>query len=189
MKLKNPPDKEAHANEAPKGVSLMKDVLYQVKELSEAVNPPKKAWKDELNTQGYPAEDMEKRIVSRRVINFLYPNFQRVHSEGTKSPKDLVREFDKEKMEISQKIIENPVSRPEDTKIVEPKKEEKEFSIASVEDWCNWEAPTVSLPTEMLETHVTLNQKTQRLAKQEIQNKDSRSKYSILPRSYHEDEA
>ncbi|MBW0549138.1 hypothetical protein O181_088853 [Austropuccinia psidii MF-1] len=126
----------------------MKNVLDQLKELSEAVNPPKKVWKDKPNTQGsglasnaqpfrqrntqaplpanyqpyvpaqlyprlplkfyccfknchsltrcsYLEEDMENRIVSRQGLNFLYPNFQRVPSEGTKSPKDLIREFDK----------------------------------------------------------------------------------------------
>ncbi|MBW0588957.1 hypothetical protein O181_128672 [Austropuccinia psidii MF-1] len=166
----------------------MKDVLDQLKELSEAVNPPKKVWKDKSNTKGsglapnaqpfrqrntqaplpayvpaqlyprpplkcyycfenghsltrcsYLAEDMEKRIVSRQGLNFLYPNFQRVPSEGTKSPKYLVMESDKEQKEISNKIMEKekPSSRPEDEKIVELKKEEKEVSIAQVEDWGN----------------------------------------------------
>ncbi|MBW0501852.1 hypothetical protein O181_041567 [Austropuccinia psidii MF-1] len=42
----------------------------------------------------------------------------------------------------------------------------------------------------MLETHATLIQKKQRLAKQEIQNKeDSQSKKPTLPGTYHEDEA
>ncbi|MBW0569721.1 hypothetical protein O181_109436 [Austropuccinia psidii MF-1] len=244
-KIKNPPAQEAHVNEAPKEVNPMKDVLDQLKELSEAVNPPKKVWKDKPNTQGsglapnaqpfrprntqaplpanyqpyvpaqlyprpplkcyycfenghsltrcsYLAEDMEKRIVSRQGLNFLYPNFQRVPSEGTKSPKDLVREFDKEQKEISNRIIEKekPLSRPEDQKIVELKKEEKEVSIAQVEDWGNWEPPIVSSPTEMLETHATLRQTKQRLAKQESQNReDSQSKKPILPGTYHEDEA
>ncbi|MBW0570789.1 hypothetical protein O181_110504 [Austropuccinia psidii MF-1] len=170
----------------------MKDFLDQLKELSEAVDPPKKVWKDKANTQGsglapnalpfrqrntqallpenfqpyasaqlyprpplkchylfenghsltrcsYLAEGMEKRIVSREGLNFFYPNFQRVPSEGIKSPKDLIREFDKEQKEISNKIIEKekPVSRQEDKKIVELKKEEKDVSIAQVEDWGN----------------------------------------------------
>ncbi|MBW0569640.1 hypothetical protein O181_109355 [Austropuccinia psidii MF-1] len=135
---------------------------------------------------------MEKRIVSRQGENFLYPNFQSVPSEGTKSPKDLVREFDKEQKEISKKIIEREkhLSRPEDQKIAELKKEEKEFSIAQVEDWGNWEPPIVSSPTEMLETDATLRQTKHRLDKQESQNKeDSPSKKPILPGTYHEDEA
>ncbi|MBW0543351.1 hypothetical protein O181_083066 [Austropuccinia psidii MF-1] len=117
---------------------------------------------------------MEKRIVSRQGLNFLYPNFQRVPSEGTKSPKDLVRESDKEQKEISKNIIENekPLSRPEDQKIVEMKKEEKEVSISQVEDWGNWEQQTVSSPTEMLETHESLRQTKKRLAKQESKNKE-----------------
>ncbi|MBW0524609.1 hypothetical protein O181_064324 [Austropuccinia psidii MF-1] len=122
---------------------------------------------------------MEKRIVSRKVLNFLYQNFQRVPSEGTKYPKDLVREFNKELKEISKNIIQNekPLSRPEDQKIFDLKKEEEEASIAQLEDWGNWEPPIVSSPTEMLETHATLRQTKQILAKQESQNKeDSQSK-------------
>ncbi|MBW0547222.1 hypothetical protein O181_086937 [Austropuccinia psidii MF-1] len=147
--IKNPPAQEAHVNEEPKEFNSMEEVLDQLKELSEAVNSPKKVWKDKPNTQAsglatnaqpfrprkaqtplpenyqpyvpeqlyprpplkcyycfenghslkicsYLAEDMEKRTVSRQGLNFFYPNFQRVSSEGTKSPKDLVREFDKE---------------------------------------------------------------------------------------------
>ncbi|MBW0559914.1 hypothetical protein O181_099629 [Austropuccinia psidii MF-1] len=135
---------------------------------------------------------MEKRVVSRQVLNFLYPNFQRVPSEGTKSPKDLVRELDEEEKDISNKIIEKekPLSRPEDQKIVELKKEEKEVSISQVENWGNWEPPIVSLPTEMLETHATLRQTKQRFAKKESQNKeDSQIKKLIIPGTYHDDEA
>ncbi|MBW0545983.1 hypothetical protein O181_085698 [Austropuccinia psidii MF-1] len=51
-KIKNPPAQEAHVNEAPKEVDPMRDVLDQLKELSEAVNPPKKVWKEKPNTQG-----------------------------------------------------------------------------------------------------------------------------------------
>ncbi|MBW0576322.1 hypothetical protein O181_116037 [Austropuccinia psidii MF-1] len=51
-KMKNPPAQEAHVNEAPKELNPMKDVLDQLKEQSEAVNPPKKVWKDKPNTQG-----------------------------------------------------------------------------------------------------------------------------------------
>ncbi|MBW0535133.1 hypothetical protein O181_074848 [Austropuccinia psidii MF-1] len=135
---------------------------------------------------------MEKRIVSRQGLNFLYPNFQRVPSEGTASTKDLVKELDKEQKEISKRIIEkdNPLSRPEDQKIVEPKNEEKEVSIAQVEDWGDWEPPTVSSPTEMLETHETLRQTKKRFSKKEIQNEeDYQSKKPIIPGTYNENEA
>ncbi|MBW0533152.1 hypothetical protein O181_072867 [Austropuccinia psidii MF-1] len=117
---------------------------------------------------------MEKRIISKQGLNFLYPNFQRVPSEGAKSPKELVREFDKEQKEISNIIIEKekPLSRPEDQNVVELKKEEKDVSIAQAEDWGNWEPPIVSSPTDMLKTHATLRKTKQRLAKQESQNKE-----------------
>ncbi|MBW0505355.1 hypothetical protein O181_045070 [Austropuccinia psidii MF-1] len=51
-KIKKPQAQEAHFNEAPKEVNPMKDVLDQLKELSEAFNPPKKVQKDKPNTQG-----------------------------------------------------------------------------------------------------------------------------------------
>ncbi|MBW0553145.1 hypothetical protein O181_092860 [Austropuccinia psidii MF-1] len=154
-KIKNITAQEAHVNEAPKEVNPMKNVLDQLKELSEAVNSPKKVWKDKQNTQGsglapntqpfrprntkaplpanyqpyvpaqlyprppltcyycfenghsltrcsYLEKDIEKKIVSRQGLIFHYPNFQRVPSEGTKSPKDLVREFDKEQKKFKQ---------------------------------------------------------------------------------------
>ncbi|MBW0535372.1 hypothetical protein O181_075087 [Austropuccinia psidii MF-1] len=51
---------------------------------------------DSFQTCSHLSEYMEKRIFSRQGLNFLYPNCQRVPSEGTKFPKDLFREFDKE---------------------------------------------------------------------------------------------
>ncbi|MBW0567992.1 hypothetical protein O181_107707 [Austropuccinia psidii MF-1] len=91
-------------------------------------------------------------------------------------------------MKISEK--EKALSRPEDQKTVELKKEEKELSIAQVEDWGNQEPPIGSSPTEMLEKHATLRQTKQRLAKKESQNKeDSQIKKHILPANNHEDEA
>ncbi|MBW0549393.1 hypothetical protein O181_089108 [Austropuccinia psidii MF-1] len=236
-KIKNPPAQEDHFNEAPQEVNPMKDLLDQLKELSEAANPPKKVWKDKPNTQGsglvpnaqpfrprntqaplpgnyqpyvpaqpypgppskcyycfenfhslkicrYLAEDMEKKILSRQGLNFLYPNFQREPSDGTSSPKDLIREFDKEQKEIPNKIIEKekPPSIPEYQKVVELKKEEKEFLFVQVELWSNWEPPTVSSPTEMLETHAALRKTKKQLANQESQNKeDSPGKKPILP--------
>ncbi|MBW0505115.1 hypothetical protein O181_044830 [Austropuccinia psidii MF-1] len=104
---------------------------------------------------------MEKRIFIRQGSNFLYPNFQRVPPEGTKSPKDLVRELYKEKKAIPKKIIEKekPLSGAEDQKIAELENKEKESSIAQVENQGNWETPTESSPTEILETPTTLRQK------------------------------
>ncbi|MBW0546720.1 hypothetical protein O181_086435 [Austropuccinia psidii MF-1] len=49
-KISNRPAQKAHVNEAPKEVNPMKDVLEHPKELSEAVNLPKKVWKDKKRT-------------------------------------------------------------------------------------------------------------------------------------------
>ncbi|MBW0499198.1 hypothetical protein O181_038913 [Austropuccinia psidii MF-1] len=51
-KIKTQSAQESCFNEAPKKVNPMKNVLEQLKELSEAVNPPEKVWKDKPNTQG-----------------------------------------------------------------------------------------------------------------------------------------
>ncbi|MBW0485931.1 hypothetical protein O181_025646 [Austropuccinia psidii MF-1] len=48
---KNPQAQEAHVNQAPKKVNQINNVLDQLKELSEAVNPPKKVWKDKPSLQ------------------------------------------------------------------------------------------------------------------------------------------
>ncbi|MBW0549664.1 hypothetical protein O181_089379 [Austropuccinia psidii MF-1] len=144
-----------------------------------------------LTRCSYLEEDMEKRIVSRQGLNFHYPNFQRVPSEGTRYPKYLVREFDKEEKEISKKVIENekPISRPEDKKIVDLNKEEKEVSISQMEDWRNWEPPNISSPTGMLETHATIRHTKKRLAKPENQRKEGyKYKNPIIPGTYHEDD-
>ncbi|MBW0510778.1 hypothetical protein O181_050493 [Austropuccinia psidii MF-1] len=79
-------------------------------------------------------------------------------------------------------IISKYLLKPKDPMIVKPMNEEEEVSIAQVEDWGNWEPPTVSSPIEMLGKNETIRQKKQRLAKKEIQIKeDSQSKNPILP--------
>ncbi|MBW0583566.1 hypothetical protein O181_123281 [Austropuccinia psidii MF-1] len=195
----------------------MKDVLDQLKDLSEAVNPPKKVWKDKPNTQGSGLAPNAQPFRQRNtqaplpanyqpyVTAQIYPIpplkcyycFENGHSLTKCSY--LAEDMEKRtsgnlirKKKVLNKIIEKekPLSRPEDQKIVELKKEEKEVSIAQVEEWGNWEPPTVSSPTEMLETNAALRQTKQRLAEQESQNKEvSKSKKPILPGTYHEDEA
>ncbi|MBW0543668.1 hypothetical protein O181_083383 [Austropuccinia psidii MF-1] len=75
-KIKNPPAQEAHVNEAPKEVNPMKDRLDQLKELSEAVNPPKKVWKDKLNTQGSGLAPNAQPFRQRNTQEPLPANYQ-----------------------------------------------------------------------------------------------------------------
>ncbi|MBW0464831.1 hypothetical protein O181_004546 [Austropuccinia psidii MF-1] len=75
-KIKNTPAQEAHFNEVPKEVNQMKDVLDQLKELSGAVNPPKKVWKDKPNTQGSGLEPNEQPFRPRNTQAPLPEDYQ-----------------------------------------------------------------------------------------------------------------
>ncbi|MBW0574631.1 hypothetical protein O181_114346 [Austropuccinia psidii MF-1] len=74
--MKNPPAQEAHVNEAPKEVNPMKDVLDQLKEISEAVNPPKKVWKDKPSTQGSGLAPNAQPFRQRNTQELLPANYQ-----------------------------------------------------------------------------------------------------------------
>ncbi|MBW0526183.1 hypothetical protein O181_065898 [Austropuccinia psidii MF-1] len=50
-------------------------------------------------------EDLEKRIVLKSGGTYLFPNFQRVPTEGPASAKDLVKQFAKEKEDFTKKIM------------------------------------------------------------------------------------
>ncbi|MBW0474286.1 hypothetical protein O181_014001 [Austropuccinia psidii MF-1] len=201
-------------------------VLDQLKELSEAYNPPNKVCKYKPNTQGSGLAPNVQLFRPRNTQEALHENYQpyvsaQVYSRpplmcnhgfenrhelkifsyleeymekqtGTKSQKDLVRELEKEKKETAKNKIKNekPLSRPEDQTIVELKKEEKEVLLDQLEDWGNWEPPTVSSPTEMLETYAVLRQRKQRFSKKESQNKeDPQSNQPLIPGTYHENQA
>ncbi|MBW0525311.1 hypothetical protein O181_065026 [Austropuccinia psidii MF-1] len=75
-KIENPPAQEAHFNEALKEVSQKKDILDQLKELSEAVNPPKKVWKVKPNTQGSDLEPNAQPLRQRNTQEPLPANYQ-----------------------------------------------------------------------------------------------------------------
>ncbi|MBW0500539.1 hypothetical protein O181_040254 [Austropuccinia psidii MF-1] len=64
-KIRKPPSQEAQVNEAPEEVNSIKDVLDQLKELSEALIPPKKFWKDKTNTQVSGFEPNEQPLRPR----------------------------------------------------------------------------------------------------------------------------
>ncbi|MBW0563709.1 hypothetical protein O181_103424 [Austropuccinia psidii MF-1] len=196
-RINNPPAKEAHINEAPKEVNPMKDVLEQLKELSDSVNPPKKVWKDKPNRQGSGLAPIAQPFRQRNTQAPFPANFQPYAPEQL-HPRPPLRCYYCFKnghsltrcSYLAEDMEKRILTRPEDQNINQLKKEEKEVSIAQVEDWGNWEPPIVSSPNEMLETQATLRQTKQRLAKKESQNReDSESKKPILPGTYHEDEA
>ncbi|MBW0563839.1 hypothetical protein O181_103554 [Austropuccinia psidii MF-1] len=75
-KIKNPPDQEPHVNEASKEENSMEDVLDHPRELSEAVHPPKKVWKDKQNTQGSVLAPIEQQFRPRNTQARLTENYQ-----------------------------------------------------------------------------------------------------------------
>ncbi|MBW0467819.1 hypothetical protein O181_007534 [Austropuccinia psidii MF-1] len=67
---------EAHFNEALKEVNPMKDVLDQLKELSDAWNPSNKVWKDKPNTQESGLEQNARPFRPRKTQTPLLENYQ-----------------------------------------------------------------------------------------------------------------
>ncbi|MBW0549665.1 hypothetical protein O181_089380 [Austropuccinia psidii MF-1] len=51
-------------------------------------------------------EDKKKKWVIRQWLNYLYPNWARIPTDAKLSPKQLVREFQKEKEELKKKFEE-----------------------------------------------------------------------------------
>ncbi|MBW0570605.1 hypothetical protein O181_110320 [Austropuccinia psidii MF-1] len=51
-------------------------------------------------------EDQNKKWVIRQGFNYLYPNWARISTDGELSPKQLVREFQKEQEELKKKLEE-----------------------------------------------------------------------------------
>ncbi|MBW0561338.1 hypothetical protein O181_101053 [Austropuccinia psidii MF-1] len=80
-------------------------------------------------------EDLEKGIVLKRGGTYLFPNFQRVTTEGPKSEKELVRHFSKEQVDFTKKMMEqsNPPQNKQETKVIEESKGEKSTAIAQIE--------------------------------------------------------
>ncbi|MBW0537999.1 hypothetical protein O181_077714 [Austropuccinia psidii MF-1] len=86
-------------------------------------------------------EVKEQKWVIRQGFNYLYPNWERVPNDGKFSPKDLVREFQKEKEELKRKLEEK-------TKEEEQKKKDKSTAFISMDDWGNWQPPCISTGLE-----------------------------------------
>ncbi|MBW0470900.1 hypothetical protein O181_010615 [Austropuccinia psidii MF-1] len=117
-------------------------------------------------------EDLEKRIFLKSGGTYLFPDFQRVPTEGPTSAKDLVKKFAKEQENFTKKIIEKTNSPPnkQETTVIENSKDEKATAIAKIEEWGNWKPPQISPENENIQINVGLRQKRQRAARQESQS-------------------
>ncbi|MBW0533537.1 hypothetical protein O181_073252 [Austropuccinia psidii MF-1] len=91
-------------------------------------------------------EDLEKRIFLKHGGTYLFPNFQRIPTEGPKSAKELVRHFAKEQEDLKKKMMgqSNPPTNKQEKTLIEERKGEKAATIAPIEEWVNWKPPQIS---------------------------------------------
>ncbi|MBW0547335.1 hypothetical protein O181_087050 [Austropuccinia psidii MF-1] len=118
------------------------------------------------------AEDLEKRIVLKCGGTYLFPNFQRVPTEGPKSAKELVRHCSKEQEDFTNKMMEQSHTPPnnQETTVIEESKGEKATALAQIEEWGNGKPPQTLPANENLQINVGLRKTTLRAARQESQS-------------------
>ncbi|MBW0505268.1 hypothetical protein O181_044983 [Austropuccinia psidii MF-1] len=73
-------------------------------------------------------EDLDERIVLKHEGTYLFPNFQRIPTEGPQSAKELVRHNSKEQEYFTKKMMEqsNPPPKKQETALIEERKGEKQ---------------------------------------------------------------
>ncbi|MBW0567226.1 hypothetical protein O181_106941 [Austropuccinia psidii MF-1] len=100
-------------------------------------------------------EDLDKRIVLKCGGTYLFPNFQRVPTEGPKYEKELVS-FAKEQENFTKKMMEqsNPSPNKQETTVIAESKGEKATAIAQIEEWGNWKPPQISPANENLQINI-----------------------------------
>ncbi|MBW0576257.1 hypothetical protein O181_115972 [Austropuccinia psidii MF-1] len=105
-------------------------------------------------------EDLEKRIALKCGGTCLFPNFQRVPTEGHTSAKDLAEQFSKEQEDFTKNMMDKTNSPPnkQDTTVIEESKGEKAAAIAQMEEWGNWKPPQISPANENIQRNVGLRQ-------------------------------
>ncbi|MBW0493075.1 hypothetical protein O181_032790 [Austropuccinia psidii MF-1] len=81
-------------------------------------------------------EYLEKRVVLKHGGTYLFPNFQRVPTEGPKSAKELVRNFAKEQEDFTIKMMKqsNLPPKKQEITVIEESKGEKATTIAQIEE-------------------------------------------------------
>ncbi|MBW0572646.1 hypothetical protein O181_112361 [Austropuccinia psidii MF-1] len=145
-------------------------------------------------------EEFDKRIVLKCGGTYIFPNFQRVPTEGPTSANELDKQFAKEQEELTKKLIEKENSPPnkQGTTVIEERKGEKAEAIAQIEEWRNWKPPKISPANENIQIRFGIRKKRQRAERQESQNqtqqenKNETQKHfkNKIPRAYcEEDEA
>ncbi|MBW0516779.1 hypothetical protein O181_056494 [Austropuccinia psidii MF-1] len=154
-----------------------------------------------VNRCNYLFSDQNKKWVSRQVGVFLFPNWQRVPTNGTIAPKKLAEDFEKEQEELTKKMKEaearEPLPKPNRMNIIQIKKDNSAAAIAKVENWGIWQPPTISSANKPLLNNYGLRNTKERNSRAENTNQDAlRShpkvktpkKISNIPGAYIEDE-
>ncbi|MBW0583843.1 hypothetical protein O181_123558 [Austropuccinia psidii MF-1] len=130
-----------------------------------------------VNRCNYLFEDQNKKWVSRQGGGFLYPNWQRVPTDGKVAPKKLVEDFSKELEELPKKMREDEAKealpKPNPIKIIQLKKDDSATAIAKVENWGIWQPPTISSANEPLLSNYGLRNTKQRNSRAENSNQDA----------------
>ncbi|MBW0487854.1 hypothetical protein O181_027569 [Austropuccinia psidii MF-1] len=101
-----------------------------------------------VNRCNYLFDDQNKKWVSRQGGGFLFPNWQRVPTDGKISPKKLVVEFAKEPEELTKKRKEEEAKeelpKPNQLSIIQLKKDDSATAIEKAENWGVGKPPTIS---------------------------------------------
>ncbi|MBW0567841.1 hypothetical protein O181_107556 [Austropuccinia psidii MF-1] len=79
-------------------------------------------------------KDQNKKWVIRQGFSYLYPNWARIPTNGKLSPKQLVREFQKEQEELKKKLEEKAKEEAQ-------KKKEKSTAFITMDNWEDWQPP------------------------------------------------
>ncbi|MBW0465096.1 hypothetical protein O181_004811 [Austropuccinia psidii MF-1] len=100
-----------------------------------------------VNRCNYLFEDQNKKGVNRQGGGFLFPNWQRVPTDGKTTPKRLVKEFAKEQAQLTKKMKEDEAKealpKPNQMNIIQLKKDDSATAIAKVENWRIWKPQTI----------------------------------------------
>ncbi|MBW0533439.1 hypothetical protein O181_073154 [Austropuccinia psidii MF-1] len=120
----------------------------------------------------YLTEDLERRAVLKSGETYLFPNFQRVPTEGPTSAKELVRKFAKEQEKVKNEMMEkeNSPQNKQEKIVIEERKGEKAIPIAQIEEWGSCKPPQISPENENHQIDVGLRQTRKRDKRQESQS-------------------
>ncbi|MBW0478798.1 hypothetical protein O181_018513 [Austropuccinia psidii MF-1] len=116
-------------------------------------------------------EDLEKIIVLKHGGTYLFPNFQRVPTEGPISENKLVRHSFKEQEEFTKKMIEklHPPPKNHEATVIDHHRDENAAAIAQIEEWEDWRPPQISPENENIQINVGLRKTQQRASRQRTQ--------------------